>query len=358
MTNKTHKKYNLTPDWLAGFTQSDGSFTVSIENQKKGISIRPVPVFNLTQSITELDLFLEIQKYLGVGKIYKNRNNVIFVVKSIEDLITVILPLFDKSQLRGSKLLSYNIFKKVVHLMKDKKHLTKEGTMEILNLSYFMNKDTTLRSESKKKLSIENLNLTIDNTISDSCLCEAKSKGEKDSTLLFNRLTEIAKDKQETDDSALIKPMTLEFCRGLIDGDGSFNVSFRTDRRRIGVNFTVVTELSSISVLNELVEFFQCGKVYNLPSKAARFQVQTVDEMLQKVFPKLKDIEFNTNKHTQFEKTMQVCKIINQIGFKTDEGLQEIVNLAWVMNKAGVKRKISKEEYLSKFISNYKIEKE
>ena len=52
------------------------------------------------------------------------------------------------------------------------------------------------------------------------------------------------------------KPLTLEFVRGLIDGDGSFNVSFATTRRRISVNFTVVCELSSISVLNDLVNFF------------------------------------------------------------------------------------------------------
>lgn len=48
-------------------------------------------------------------------------------------------------------------------------------------------------------------------------------------------------------DSKIPKPLTLEFVRGQIDGDGSFNVSFRTERRRVNVNFSVVHELSSIS---------------------------------------------------------------------------------------------------------------
>lgn len=100
--------------------------------------------------------------------------------------------------------------------------------------------------------------------------------------------------------------MTLEFVRGLIDGDGSFNVSFATGRRRVTVNFTVVCELSSSSVLIELVEFFECGTVYNLPSKAARYQVQSVDDLLFKVYPKLKNIEFNTIKQKHFEKTISV----------------------------------------------------
>jgi len=54
-------------------------------------------------------MFVSLQNYLGVGKVYKNRNGVILVVKSVDELISVIIPLFDKSPLRGSKLVSYLI---------------------------------------------------------------------------------------------------------------------------------------------------------------------------------------------------------------------------------------------------------
>jgi hypothetical protein len=124
---------------------------------------------------------------------------------------------------------------------------------------------------------------------------------------------------------SISSPINLEFVRGLVDGDGSFNVSFATNRRRISVNFTVVCELSSISVLNELVEFFECGTVYKLPSKAVRYQVQSVDEMLYKIYPKLKDIKFNTIKQNHFEKTIKVAEIIKINGYKTNEELKTIV---------------------------------
>ena len=39
---------------------------------------------------------------------------------------------------------------------------------------------------------------------------------------------------------SISNPINLDFVRGLVDGDGSFNVSFATNRRRISVNFTVV----------------------------------------------------------------------------------------------------------------------
>lgn len=120
----------------------------------------------------------------------------------------------------------------------------------------------------------------------------------------------------------------MEFIRGLIDGDGSFNVSFRTERRRIGANFTVVTELSSIAVLNELVEYFKCGTVYRLPSSAARYQVLTVNEILNKIAPIFSKIQFNTKKQKHFEKTVEVCKLISTKGYKADEDLKTIVELA------------------------------
>lgn len=45
------------------------------------------------------------------------------------------------------------------------------------------------------------------------------------------------------------------------------------------------------------------------------------------------------------------AELIKFNGYKTDQGLQNIVNLAWDMNKEGKSRKISHSEYLAKFIS-------
>lgn len=227
-------KFYLTPDWISGFTQSDGSFVINYSTIKHGIPVRPTPVFNLTQSNLDYDLFIEIQKYLGIGRVYKNRQNVTFVVRTIDEIVEVLLPLFDKHPLRGSKLEAYNIFKAVVLMIKEKKHLTLEGIIQILNLSYFMNKDTSLRTEETKKILEESIRLKF-GLVS---LASAAPKIE----LLSTPALAVA---YATRQAAKSKPMNLEFVRGLVDGDGSFNVSFATNRRRITVNFTVVCELSS-----------------------------------------------------------------------------------------------------------------
>ena len=328
--NNMNKNFNITPEWISGFTQSDGSFVISYINTKSGMPIRPVPVFNLTQSNLDYDLFMEIKKYLGIGKVYNNRENVTFVVKSIDEIVEVLMPLFDKHPLRGSKFAGYDIFKTVVLMIKDKKHLTLEGVIQILNLSYFMNKDTSLRTEESKGILVDKL---------------IQKYGE------LPAVSNIIPALNLTGPQEGPEPLTLEFVRGLIDGDGSFNVSFATTRRRISVNFTVVCELSSISVLYDLVNYFGCGTVYRLQSNAARYQVQSVEEMLDKIYPKLKDIKFNTIKQNHFEKTIKVAELIKSHGYKTDEGLKTIVDMAWDMNKEGKGRKINKSEYLLKFIS-------
>ncbi len=73
--------------------------------------------------------------------------------------------------------------------------------------------------------------------------------------------------------------------------------------------------------------------------------------MLNKIYPKIKGIKFNTIKQNHFEKTIKVAELIKINGYKTNEELQTIVELAWDMNQEGRGRKISKSEYLSKFLT-------
>lgn len=308
--------------------------------QKKGVPIRPQPVFNITQSIVELEMFKALHNQLGIGKLYTNRKNVVFVVKSIDEIVDVILPLFDKHPVKGGKFLAYTIFKEVSLMIKEKKHLTIEGTLQILNVAYFMNKDTSLRSEESLKLLQENLKILL-------------AEGEPTKLSSSNLVNTVGSCEATTKTKNMIEPLTLEFVRGLIDGDGSFNISFATTRRRIVANFTVVMEISSspalaATILNQLVEFFKCGTVYSLPSAAARYQVQSIDEILDKILPVLNNTEFNTKKQERFEIVIKVCRLIKNRGFANDVDLKSIVDLAWDMNTS--RRKKSKEEYLNKFI--------
>ncbi len=101
--------------------------------------------------------------------------------------------------------------------------------------------------------------------------------------------------------------------------------------------------------------FFNCGSVYKLKTAAARYQEETVEEILSKIEPIFRNIKFNTIKQTHYEIAIKVCELIKNKGYKNDEDLKTIVDLAWNMNNSGINRKMSKEGYLSKFITDANI---
>jgi hypothetical protein len=72
-------------------------------------------------------LLNQIKAFFGVGVITFEKDYAIFTVKSIKDLINVIIPHFDKYPLLTQKQADFELFKQIVCLIKKKEHLTTEG---------------------------------------------------------------------------------------------------------------------------------------------------------------------------------------------------------------------------------------
>jgi hypothetical protein len=324
---KKNREYNFTEGWLSGFSQSDGSFTVVFDKRKSGLFLRPKPIFCISQHISELELFKKMQQHFGIGFITQNKSNqsVSFTVTSLKDINNVLLPILDKHPLSHGKLKSYLAFKRIVKKMLNKEHLNLEGLLKIIDASYYMNKATSLRTpESKDKL----INFLSDK---HGLLPSVSSKSEIDEEMV----------------SFSPKPLSLDFVTGLIDGDGSFNVSFQhKPYRRVRANFTVVQETACKELLSELKTFFGCGNVYDLPSAASRYQVENVDLMLNNIAPKLNGVTFNTQKYLHYEVLIKVCSIIKTNGYKSDTSFKEIIELAYDSNLLGKRRRLTKQEFI------------
>ena len=79
-------------------------------------------------------LLVLIQKSLSVGKIYKHGKDSLKLRVSDFKNLKVVINHFDKYPLITKKLADYILFKQTVKLIADRKHLTKEGLLKLVNI--------------------------------------------------------------------------------------------------------------------------------------------------------------------------------------------------------------------------------
>jgi len=100
-----------------------------------------MPEFVVTQGGKSLHVLEEIKSFFGCGLIFINRrydnhkeNIYRFCVRSFKDLDEKIIPFFKQNQLKTQKIKDFELFCKVVEMMKNRQHLTTEGLESIRQL--------------------------------------------------------------------------------------------------------------------------------------------------------------------------------------------------------------------------------
>jgi hypothetical protein len=117
---------NIDLNWLVGFIDGEGCFSVYIFPSKTKIGFAVQLNFNIVQHIRDSSLLINIQRCLGCGSIIQipEKSRVNFVVVKLTDIINILLPIFSKYPLQGTKNLNFMDFCKIVDIMKNKRHLT------------------------------------------------------------------------------------------------------------------------------------------------------------------------------------------------------------------------------------------
>nr|YP_313631.1 LAGLIDADG homing endonuclease [Epidermophyton floccosum]AAW78237.1 LAGLIDADG homing endonuclease [Epidermophyton floccosum] len=129
---------NLNNSWLAGFTDSQGCFTVSTIKKNKYNS-RQVTVRYILSQKGELDLLNKIALLLN-GKVhyikYYNGYNMVVNLTKLNNILNYL----KLHKLKTKKLISYNNWLKVYILVKNKQHLIASGLEKINVLKKKINK--------------------------------------------------------------------------------------------------------------------------------------------------------------------------------------------------------------------------
>ena len=121
------KSCTLHPWFITGFIDGEGSFMIKVRKRPQyrlGFTVEAL--FSIALHKKDIKILQEIQSYFGTGSIRKDvNNNVKFRIESVKDIINKVIPHFDKYPLITQKLADYLLFKDVVDMIINKKHLTK-----------------------------------------------------------------------------------------------------------------------------------------------------------------------------------------------------------------------------------------
>jgi hypothetical protein len=113
---------------------------------------------------------------------------------------------------------------------------------------------------------------------------------------------------------------TIGWVVGFVDGEGCFSCSiYRCKTMTLGwqvrPSFDVVQGESSRAALEELIRFFDCGKIYlnrrkdNHREDLLRYNVYRFEDLRKKIVPFFSEYPLRTSKRENFEKFVRIIEL-------------------------------------------------
>lgn len=134
------RRKKLDPQYVVGFIDGEGSFSISIgkhKTLKRGIEVRPE--FEIEVRADDREILERICVTIGCGRIYDCSYERYgwyphskYKVTSTRDMEEILFPFLDAHKLQAKKAKAYALFREIVLSYRHKKHLTDAGFNRIL----------------------------------------------------------------------------------------------------------------------------------------------------------------------------------------------------------------------------------
>lgn len=382
------KKIKLeTGFYLAGFTDAEGCFCVCFspktDKNNEIYSWKVIPTFSICQK--ERHIIAQFKKHLKCGTVHTNsvRKISVFTVTNLHALRNHILPFFKKFGFQSAKKKTdFSNFCKVLSIL-DTDQLTKTDFQEILSLrvntevilaNRIYSDDTILRSLDKnihineiKKSSETNTpnsenTKNIFNDLPLETIIGSQRKvihdGKHNYACINDSLRGIItglrpiNEMIESDLYGDIKATNaLNFyIAGFVDGDGSFNVSFRK-RDDYTVGWKISPSFSIAQRDQMVLKLFQkrldCGKIRKGSQEGVFYlEVLNLNDLRNKVIPFFKLYTFLSE--VGLEKYQRFCKTVDILTHSrlSRRSLEQVLSLQRNQNK---KSRYTSQQILDRF---------
>ena len=299
--------FYLNPDYLTGFVDGEGCFSLSIYKQGKNLSGWQVkPIFSISLHNKDIKLLEAIQRTLKTGKIYKHGvDSIQYRVSSLKNL-QIITDHFDSYPLITQKSADYLLFKQAIAIIKNKEHLSIEGLLKLVGIKATLN--WGLSDKFKESFPL--------------------AKPVVRPSVIYNPLN--------------VKIKNLNWIRGFIEAEGSFQVLIKNNNKNVSLRFSITQHIKDEELLKDIATYLNYGRYYKSPTRdEGQYLVTVFSDINDKLILFLNEYPLLGVKKEDYLDFIQIAGLIKSKAHLTDEGLETIKLIKSNMNR---KRITIKEE--------------
>ena len=248
------------------------------------------------------DILYKIQSFFGVGAIYHrpDRKKSVYRVTNVNYIKNIIIPHFTEYPLISQKAIDFLLWSKVVEIILNKDHLTKEGFLKVFSYYASINKGV-----SKKVWNYYPDILPADKPIIN-----------------------------------LPEKLNPQWVSGFVGGDGGFSIYVRSVndyalKEKVYCRFHIAQHSKDLELMQMFVQFFGCGKVEvrsNIRTPRCDFIIQDTSFLLEKVVGHFDLYPLFNLKHEDYLCFKQALLLVKEKKHLTIEGLNKIKSLNLEMN--------------------------
>ncbi len=134
--------------WVVGFVDGEGCFSISVvRNSGCRLGWQVQHEFSVTQAEPSRRILEDLIDFFGCGTVIQNNRSddhhhrlLRYSVKRRSDLVERIIPFFEERPLMTTKRNDFELFGKVISMMTDERHLSREGLETIARITEKMNR--------------------------------------------------------------------------------------------------------------------------------------------------------------------------------------------------------------------------
>ena len=131
---------NLTPDWVVGFVDGEGTFDIAINpHPEMATGYQVLPEFRVVQHQRDIQVLYALKRFFRCGVVRRNHDDRYELRIRKLSCLQEVVDFFEKHPLKTKKQVDFKKFARVVRYMAEGRHLTKEGLIEIIEISLTMN---------------------------------------------------------------------------------------------------------------------------------------------------------------------------------------------------------------------------